>query len=105
MAIVHGMCMNRAPLEPGWTASLASACCGAGLTCGGVIPWPALLSLAHLPPLRPPPCHFHSSKVNQYHHTALLKIKDVNDKSDVDFYLGKRVAYIYKVRAMAYSGG
>ena len=41
---------------------------------------------------------YKGSKVNQYHHTALLKIKDVNDKSDVDFYLGKRVAYIYKAK-------
>jgi hypothetical protein len=29
-------------------------------------------------------------------HTALVKIQDLQDKNDVDFYLGKRIAYIYK---------
>lgn len=33
---------------------------------------------------------------NQYCHTALINIDHVTDKSDVPFYLGKKVAYIYK---------
>lgn len=33
---------------------------------------------------------------NQYVHTALVKIQGLEDGKDVDFYLGKRVAYIYK---------
>ena len=33
---------------------------------------------------------------NQYEHTSLLKINNVNDKEGSKFYMGKRVAYIYK---------
>lgn len=36
---------------------------------------------------------------NQTNHTSLVKIAGVEQKTDVDFYLGKRIAYIYKVRA------
>ena len=35
---------------------------------------------------------------NQYNHTSLLKIAGVDDMKDVDFYLGKKVAYITKVK-------
>jgi large subunit ribosomal protein L35Ae len=36
---------------------------------------------------------------NTYHHTNLLKIDGVNDKTASDYYLGKKVAYIYKAQA------
>jgi large subunit ribosomal protein L35Ae len=35
---------------------------------------------------------------NQYEHTSVLKIDGVNDKAGSDFYLGKKVAYIYKAQ-------
>lgn len=33
---------------------------------------------------------------NTYHHTTLLKLDAVNDTEASNFYLGKRVAFIYK---------
>ena len=35
-------------------------------------------------------------KSNQYTHTSLLKVDGVNTREEVDFYLGKRVAFIYR---------
>ena len=33
---------------------------------------------------------------NQYCHTSLIKIEGVEESPAVDFYLGKRIAYIFK---------
>ncbi|GMI40666.1 hypothetical protein TeGR_g14522 [Tetraparma gracilis] len=33
---------------------------------------------------------------NQYNHTSLIKIGGVDEKKDVSFYLGKKIAYITK---------
>jgi large subunit ribosomal protein L35Ae len=43
---------------------------------------------------------FKRSKANQLNHTALLKIDGAVSKGEIDFYLGKRIAYIYKAKTL-----
>ena len=38
------------------------------------------------------PCDLRRSKVNQYENQSLIKIENVNQKDDTEFYLGKKCA-------------
>jgi large subunit ribosomal protein L35Ae len=40
------------------------------------------------------------SKANQYSHTSLIKLDGVVSKEECDFYLGKRIAFVYKAQTM-----
>ena len=40
--------------------------------------------------------NYYRGRRNTYHHTALIKIDGSNDEKSSAFYLGKKVAYIYK---------
>ena len=41
---------------------------------------------------------------NQYNHTSLIKIAGLDEKSDVEFYLGKKIAYITKAKTAGKDG-
>eukprot|EP00246_Nothoceros_aenigmaticus_P002653 TRINITY_DN13501_c0_g1_i1.p1 TRINITY_DN13501_c0_g1~~TRINITY_DN13501_c0_g1_i1.p1 ORF type:complete len:126 (-),score=1.09 TRINITY_DN13501_c0_g1_i1:61-438(-) len=38
------------------------------------------------------------SLANQYHHTSLIKLEGVNSKQETNYYLGKRLAFIYRAK-------
>merc|ERR1712119_240078 len=42
---------------------------------------------------------------NQHEQTSLLRIEGVKSKADTDFYLGKRVAYVYRVSKTSVAKG
>ena len=41
---------------------------------------------------------YRGGRRNTYHHTSLIKIDGVNDSSASNFYMGKKVAFIYKAK-------
>jgi len=43
---------------------------------------------------------FKGSLAKQYNHTNLIKIQGVDDTKDVQFYLGKRICYIYRAKTL-----
>merc|ERR1711981_1439210 len=48
---------------------------------------------------------FRRALTNQKNHTNLIKIQDVEDRQDVEFYLGKKIMYMYKAQAKSEDGG
>ena len=41
---------------------------------------------------------FKRSKAHQINHTSLIQLENVNSKEDVEFYLGKKLAYVYQAK-------
>ena len=46
----------------------------------------------------PPRLSIHSARTNQTNHTSLIKLEHVNDKAAANFYLGKKLCYVYKAK-------
>ena len=46
-----------------------------------------------------PSPHDRRSKVNQDENNTIIKLQGVNDKKATEFYMGKRIAYIYKAKS------
>jgi large subunit ribosomal protein L35Ae len=42
---------------------------------------------------------------NQHPSTSLIKIEGVDQKTDTDFYLGKRIAYVYRAKTKTVAKG
>lgn len=76
------LCRLMAAFCPLWLPSFCCLCLLCRLYCKGVV-------LGYKRSLR-----------NQYVNQVRIKVQGLEDKKDVDFYLGKRVAYIYKAKTV-----